>query len=210
MTVQSTQQTAIDIMKERHSVKSYDSTHKMPQEVLEALLKATTTAPSSWNLQHWKFLVIQDQAQKEKLQKIAYGQKQTVEASVVVAVLGDLEANRNAEQVYSEAVASGVMTEDIKQVLISQINQAYESKENARDEANRNASLAAMQLMLAAKAYGYDTCPMGGFDRQQLVEQFNIPARFTPVMLISVGKAAKPAYPSSRFSLDQVVVKESF
>ncbi|MGC5325998.1 nitroreductase family protein [Brevibacillus sp. SYSU BS000544] len=210
MTVQTNQLSAIDIMKQRHSVKSYDASHQMPQEVLEGILTATTMAPSAWNLQHWKFLVIQDQAQKEKLLKIAYGQKQTVEASAVIAVLGDLEANRNAEQIYSAAVTSGMITEEIKQTLVSQINRAYESKETARDEANRNASLAAMQLMLAAKAYGYDTCPMGGFDREQLIEAFNIPTRYMPIMLISVGKAAKPAYPSSRFSLDQVVVKETF
>ena len=109
-------------------------------------------APSSWNLQHWKLLVIDDQAQKEKLLPIAYGQKQIVESSVVIAVLGDLEANKNAQAVFGPAVAGGFMPQAVMDTLVAQIEGAYQYPQVARDEAIRNGSLAAMNLMLAAKA----------------------------------------------------------
>jgi nitroreductase len=67
-----------------------------------------------------------------------------------------------------------------------------------------------MQLMLAAKAKGYDTCPMGGFDKQALIKELNIPDRYIPVMMITIGKAAAPAHASSRFSLEKLVTEESF
>ncbi|WP_281287212.1 nitroreductase family protein [Paenibacillus hemerocallicola] len=73
-----------------------------------------------------------------------------------------------------------------------------------------NASLAAMQLMLATKEAGLDSCPMGGFDSEKLIEAFRIPERYIPVMLVSVGKAAKPAYPSSRFEVEAAAVWNSF
>jgi nitroreductase len=199
------------VINQRHSVKQYDPTYKMSRDEIKELLELTAKAPSSWNLQHWKFLVFDEQEAKEKLLPIAYNQQQVVQASIVVAILGDLEANKNAERVYSEAVKAGYMPAEIKERLVGQIEQAYAGNPHvARDEAIRNASLAAMQLMLAAKAKGLDTCPMGGFDPAKLVEQFNIPDRYLPVMLISVGKAAQPARPSSRFPLDEVIVWNRF
>ncbi len=201
---------AIQVMMERHTVRHYEKGHEIPQETLEAILRAASLAPSSWNLQHWKFLVIQSPEQKEKLLPIAYGQQQVVDSSVVVAVLGDVEANKNAELVWGRAVEQGKVPEQVKETMVSQINGAYQNQQFARDEAVLNASLAAMQLMLAAKAHGYDTCPMGGFDRARFAEAFRVPARYIPVMLITVGKAAKPAHPSDRLSLDEIVVKETF
>ncbi len=198
------------VIEERRSVKAYDASHKMNKEDIVDLLEVTQKAPSSWNLQQWKFFVIDEQDQKDKLLSIAYGQKQVVESSVTIAILGDLEANKNAEIIYGEALAQGRISSEIKDRLVGQINGAYSNAQVARDEAFLNASLAGMQLMLAARAKGYDTCPMGGFNKQAFVEQFEIPSRYVPVMLVVVGKAAKPGYPSSRFSIDDVTVWNQF
>ncbi|KIL36269.1 NAD(P)H nitroreductase [Gordoniibacillus kamchatkensis] len=203
----------IRLMEERHSVRNYEQYYAIPQEHLETILKAAATAPSSWNLQHWKFLVVESREDKEKLLPIANGQRQVVDSSVTVAVLGDLEANKNAEAVYGELVAKGLMPAQVKDTLLAQIEAAYSRSDAARlarDEAIRNSALAAMQLMLAAKALGYDTCPMGGFNPRQLMQAFNIPERYVPLMLISVGKAAKPAHASSRLPLERMVVRGSF
>lgn len=210
MIQQTVQSEVLKVLSDRRAVKQYKVGHQMPKENLEQLLKSASETPSAWNLQHWKFLVIEDQAQKERLLPIAYGQKQIVESSVVIAVLGDLEANKNAELVFSPAVADGFMSKEVMDSLVGQINGAYQNPQVARDEAIRNGSLASMQLMIAAKAMGYDTCPMGGYDVAKFVEAFNVPARYVPVMLITVGLAASPARPSGRFSLDQITVKNTF
>ncbi|SFJ09519.1 nitroreductase family protein [Thermoflavimicrobium dichotomicum] len=199
------------VVNERHSVRKYDPTVQLSKEELEEIIEIATKAPSSWNLQHWKFLVINDREKKEKLLPIAYHQEQVVQASAVIAVLGDLEAYKNAEPVYDAAIKAGYMKEEVKKIMVEQIAQAYETKPYmARDAAILNASLASMQLMLAAKAKGYDTCAMGGFDPDKLVEAFKIPDRYLPVMLISVGKAAKPAHPTVRFPVEDVTVWNSF
>ncbi|MBP1989224.1 nitroreductase family protein [Paenibacillus eucommiae] len=200
----------IKVMEERHAVKEYQKGVKIPKEHLQQLLQAATLAPSAWNLQHWKFLVIEEDAYKEKLLPIAYGQKQIVESSVVVAVLGDLQANLKVDSVFGPLVEAGFLPQETKDALAGQINGAYQNSQVARDEAIRNASLAAMQLMLAAKGLGYDSGPMGGFDPAKLIQEFNIPERYLPVMLIAVGTAATPARASSRLSLDEVVVSNTF
>ncbi|MEC1183621.1 nitroreductase family protein [Bacillus altitudinis] len=197
-------QKTIDILKERASVKEYDTTHEMTKEELTELLDITTKAPSAWNLQHWHFTVFHSAESKAKLLPIAYNQKQVSQASAVIAVLGDLEANLNGEKIYSELAEQGFITEDIKETLMTQINGAYQSEQYAREAAYSNASLAAMQLMIAAKAMGYDTCAMGGFSKEVYVKEFNVSGRYEPVMLISVGKAAKEAHKSNRFDIEEV------
>ncbi|MFK7694634.1 nitroreductase family protein [Paenibacillus sp. HJGM_3] len=199
------------VVNERHAVKHYDPNHRISRADLMEILEMAGKAPSSWNLQHWKFLVIEDPGKKQALLPIANNQKQVVDASVVVAVLGDLEAHRHAEPLYSGAVKAGAISEELKNTLVGQIQGVYKSSPQVgRDEAIRNASLAAMQLMLAAKAKGYDTCPMGGYNPAKLVEEFHIPSRYLPIMLVTIGKALKPAYSSPRFKVEEITVWNGF
>jgi len=67
-----------------------------------------------------------------------------------------------------------------------------------------------MQLMLAAKAKGLDSCPMGGYDADRFIQEFNIPSRYVPVLLIPIGKAITPARPSTRISVEKKIVWNSF
>jgi len=67
-----------------------------------------------------------------------------------------------------------------------------------------DSGLVSMQLMLVARAKGYDTVPMGGFDQAKFVEAFDIPERYAPIMLIAIGKAAKPGHPTLRLPIEDV------
>lgn len=196
---------------ERHSVRKYDSAATIPQEELNEILRLAASAPSSWNLQHWRFLVVTDQAQKEKLLPVAYGQQQVVDAYATIIILGDLEADKAARVVYDDALAKGLVNEQVRDTMISQVEGAYKGNPDiARDEAIRNSSFAAMQLMLAAKAKGYDTCPMGGYNRDALIEALNIPPRYLPTLMLTLGKASVQAHPTTRLGLDQLVIENSF
>ncbi|AKL84791.1 nitroreductase family protein [Bacillus atrophaeus] len=194
----------LDILQQRASVKEYDKNATISKEEMTELLELTTKAPSAWNLQHWHFTVFHSDEAKAALLPVAYNQKQIIESSAVVAVLGDLKANENGEDVYGELAKQGLITDEIKQTLLGQINGAYQNEQFARDSAFLNASLAAMQLMIAAKAKGYDTCAIGGFNKEQFQEQFDVSDRFVPVMLISIGKAVKPAHQSNRLPVSEV------
>ncbi|WP_289141089.1 nitroreductase family protein [uncultured Brevibacillus sp.] len=203
--------TTEQVMEARHSVRKYDPTATIPQGELNEILRLAASAPSSWNLQHWRFLVVTDPAIKEKLLPIAFNQQQVVDAYATIIILGDLEADKSARLVYDEAVANGLMIESVRDTMIAQIEGAYKSNpEIARDEAIRNSSYAAMQLMLAAKAKGYDTCPMGGYNRDALIKELNIPSRFLPTLMLTIGKASVQAHPTARFGLDQLVINNSF
>ncbi|WP_203364106.1 nitroreductase family protein [Bacillus sp. REN10] len=189
----------------RHSTKIYDPTIVISEDELKQLLEVAGKAPSAWNLQQWHFLVFNKKETQQKLLPIAYNQQQVADASAVICILGDLEGNKNIDPVFDPAVAAGAMTPELKEILAGQINGAYNRPEYPRDAAILNSSLAAMQFMLAAKATGWDTCPIGGFNADALKTEFQISDRYLPTMLITIGKPLQEARPSDRLPLNQLI-----
>jgi len=194
------------VMHDRKSVRKYESDFKIPQSELEELLVEATTAPSSSNLQPWRFLVIQDEEVKKELRLIANNQEQVETASAIIAVLGDTEMYNNAEEVYTKNFELGYMDEATKNMMIENSLKLYPNlpKEILKNIATFDAGLISMQIMLLAKDMGYDTVTMGGFNKEAFAERFELTDNLVPIVLIAIGKAAASAYGSSRLALNDI------
>ncbi|UOB20067.1 nitroreductase family protein [Macrococcus armenti] len=175
----------------RRAVKQYDPAFKLSQEEILDLLDAANKAPSAWNLQHWKFMVVHSDESKQKLLPIAFNQQQIVDASAVIVILGDKEAYKNIDEICAPDIEKGRMTEEIKARIANQVNNAYENEHYAYEAAVMNSTFPAMQIMNFATLRDLGTCTIGGFNRTQLIETFKIDERYVPTMLITVGKATK-------------------
>lgn len=196
------------LLKERHSVRKYDSTYKISHDEIKDILKEATQAPSSSNLQPWRFIVIQDQETKKELRTIANNQEQVETASAVIAVLGDKEMYKSVEKIYQSALEAGFMDEANMERLIESTNKTYPfaPEETRKNIATFDAGLISMQIMLIAKDRGFDTVPMGGFNKEQFIEKFKVSDRYFPVVLIPIGKAAAPAFKTTRLPLEDVLI----
>ena len=122
-----------DVLYERTSTRAFNPNKEISSTELHEILKAATQAPSAWNLQHWKFLVFQGEDVQKRLHPIAYNQQQILDASAVVAILGDLEAYKNVEPVYGPIVEQGFMKEEAKERLAKNIESAYAREQFPRD-----------------------------------------------------------------------------
>ncbi len=198
-----------EVIKDRHSVRKYDASYQISIDEIKDIIQEATTAPSSSNLQPWRFMVFQDQETKKELRAIAYNQEQVETASAVIAVLGDKEMYKSIDKVYLSAHEAGYMDKANMERLIASANNTYP---NAPEEIRKNIAafdtgLISMQLMLIAKERGYDTVPMGGFDKQQFIEKFNVSERYFPIVLIPLGKAAAPAFGSTRLPIEDVIIE---
>lgn len=200
------QQQFFNVIQDRRSVRYYYSGAKIPREVMNEILQQATLAPSGANLQPWRFLVIDSPELKQKLFPIANQQQQVIEASAVIAVLGDLEGYTLAEKIYGMTVDAGYMPEETAKSFVERYQGLFASMptETVLRKVLIDSGLVSMQLMLVAHAKGYDTVPMGGFDQAKFTEAFNIPERYTPVMLIAIGKGAKPGHPTVRLPIEDV------
>lgn len=195
------------VILERHSVRKYDSTVKISQQEILDILKEATLAPSSSNLQPWKFIVIQDEETKKELRAIANNQEQVETSSAVIAVLGDKEMYKNVENIYRPALDAGMIDEERFSQIVANTTKLYSSAtvEGRVNIANFDTGLVSMQLMLIAKARGYDTVPMGGFNKQKFIERFEISDRYFPAVLIALGKAAAPGRETTRLPIQEIV-----
>ena len=202
---------AIETIKHRISANNFDSTKTLSEAEIKDLISYAIEAPSSFNIQHWRFVAVTKSEEKARLKAVAYNQAKVSDAAVTFIVLGDLQAHEKLPEIYQPLIAAGAMKQEQVDGVIGMANGFYANNSAmARDEAIRGASLAAMTLMLAAEAKGLVSGPMIGFDPEGVKREFGVSDRYIPVMLIAVGYAAAGNHPRKpRLSLDQVLAFES-
>jgi nitroreductase len=196
------------IMKGRRSIRNYDPSVKISKEEMTEILEEATTAPSSVNAQPWRFLVIESPEGKEKLTKLAkFNQSQVTTSSAVIAVFADMNNADYLEEIYSKAVDLGYMPQEVKDRQIEALMAHFEQlpAQVNRETILVDAGLVSMQLMLTARTHGYDTNPIGGYDKENIAEVFGLEKeRYVPVMLLSIGKAADEGYASYRLPVYRI------
>ncbi|WP_339147136.1 MULTISPECIES: nitroreductase family protein [unclassified Sutcliffiella] len=196
------------IMKGRRSIRNYDPSVKISKEEMTEILEEATTAPSSVNAQPWRFLVIESPEGKEKLTKLAkFNQSQVTTSSAVIAVFADMNNADYLEGIYSKAVDLGYMPQEVKDRQMEALMAHFEQlpAQVNRETILVDAGLVSMQLMLTARTHGYDTNPIGGYDKENIAEIFGLEKeRYVPVMLLSIGKAADEGYASYRLPVDRI------
>lgn len=178
------------VLDKRRSVNNFIEGIKMGVEDIRPILEDVKLAPSAFNLQHTSYIVVLDEEKKEKVREAAYGQYKIHSASAVVLVLGDKEAYKNTANLKQGMVDLGIINAHELENIVDETTKFYEERgeEFMKEEAIRNASLSAMLFMLAAKNRGWDTCPMIGFDQQQMRELFHVPETHEIALLITIGK----------------------
>jgi nitroreductase len=180
----------ITAIHERRAVKHYDPAFKMPAEDEAKLLKAFRQSPTSFNIQNWRVVNVKDPSIRLQIQEAAWGQEQVTKASLLLVLCADIKAwEKNPARYWENA------PEEVKNYLVPMIKPFYENQDQKqRDEAMRSVGIGAQTLMLAAKAMGYDSCPMIGFDPDAVAKIINLPDDHAIGMLLTIGKATKPAF----------------
>ena len=184
----------------------------LQREMIEELIAHSCQAPSEFNLEPWRFIVVRDQERKELLYQCAYRQEMVRDAAAVVVVCGDTRGYERAGRVVSEWAGLGLVASGDVAGVEASIRAAYEGNERARMMmAVRNPSFVAMSLMLLATEQGIATAPIVSFSEDALRRAFHVPDRYVPVMLVAMGMAstmkAQPAR-SPRVAASEVIFHE--
>ena len=196
-----------DAIKTRRAIKKFDNTYKMSPEQVKSLMELTILSPTSYNQQNWRFVTITDQAVKEKIHVAARNQAQPLDGSLVILLCGNMNAWKDDPMRYWK----NHPLEKQEHVRDAMYKKYSESPQNRRDEAMRSCGFAAQTIMLAAKQMGLDSCPMVGFEYDEIAKIINLPDEHIIVMMIVVGKAASPAAErGGQLSLDKVVFENKF
>lgn len=193
---------------ERRSIRKYKSDVKIHHKEMIDILKDATRAPSSMNMQPWRFVIVDSVQGKEKLRSVLYGNQLQLEtSSAMICIFTDLKKYTYAEKIYQQAVNQGLMPEEVKERQLRNISNMVDSLDEHQVHLGGliDSGLVAMQLMLVAKNYGYDTCPIGGFNHESIAETLGLdPKRYKPVMIVSIGKADEKGYDSVRLDIKDI------
>ena len=196
-----------DVIKGRKSVKYFDPNVKIKREEIIEMLNEANIAPSSCNLQPWRYIVVDTPEGKEKLGSANYNKIQNDTSAAMIIVLGDLNHYGKFDEIYGEAVKKGYMTEEVKDGFEKGMGPQLENlpTDKNREGVYFDCGLWTMQFANIAYAKGYDTNIIGGFIREKVAELFELEESLIPVMLIALGKKEKEARPTVRIKAENLV-----
>lgn len=180
----------IEAIKERRSINFFESDKGIPDDRIKELFEIANLAPSSFNLQPWKVVVVKDSERKKVLRQCAFDQPKVEDASLVLIVIADPNAmEENIDRMLDSWQELGYMKPEMRETYKGMANNLYGSPDSLKRKlfAVKNTSLFAMNLMIAAKGLGLETHPMDGFDEDCIKREFNIPDDKIIPMLIAVG-----------------------
>jgi len=198
----------------RYAVKTFDSGRKIPAETWKALEETLVLSPSSYGLQPWQFLVVEDAAVRAKLRPASWGQSQVTDAShyVVFASKVRIEEADLDRFVARTAEVRGVPAEalaPLRKMMLGDLVLGPRSKVIA-DWAARQTYIALGNFMTAAAAVGIDTCPMEGIDPPKYDEILGLAGsgHQTVVACAAGFRSAADKYaaaPKVRYAIEDVV-----
>ncbi len=197
----------IESIEHRRAIKHYDPNHTMPEADLARLIAAMKIAPTSFNIQNYRFVVVRDKQLRQEIRAVAWDQAQVTDASVLFILCADLDAHtKDPARYWAHA------PKPVQDFLVPAIIPFYGGKPQLiRDEGMRSTGFAGMTLMLAATELGYESCPMVGFDPVAVAKLIRLPENVAISFMIAVGKQTQGAWPrGERLPDSEVVIHDRF
>jgi nitroreductase len=196
----------------RRATPSFDG-RPIPADDLRKILEAGLAAPSGYNLQPWRFIVVQTPEQKKRLRAASYNQAKVEEASAVIVACGDSDGwRRDLDLMLQQGREGGMPESYAEQAKISVPNYLSSfSGEKMHAWLNKHVMIAYSFMMLTAESLGYDTAPMEGFEEEKVRETLRLPLSYRVVALLALGHNKGPEkFDGGRFNLAHTVFGEEF
>ena len=194
-----------DIVMQRYAVKKFDG-RLIDEDKISELLELVRFAPSALNLQPWKIKIIRDKKVKEQLRQASNDQAQITTCSHLLVFCADTDYDGLIHRLEALMKKHGAPLE--MQKMVTGMASGFVAKMSAEQKfawSQAQTYLALGNALNGAKALGFESCPMGGFDPKEYSRILKIPAHLVPVMLCPVGYAADKPMPKVRFALDEIV-----
>lgn len=162
----------LDALKFRHACKIFDPDRKIEKDDLETILQCGRLSPSSFGMEPWKFLVIQDTAVREKLRTACWNQPQITDSSDVVVILVTPDAIRPDTDYVKSMFARRNLPQDAKAAYLERYKSHLESEVEPLMSyyawGSKQCYIALANMMSGAAAQGIDSCPIEGFCKKDV------------------------------------------
>ncbi|MBC9931273.1 NAD(P)H-dependent oxidoreductase [Chitinophaga qingshengii] len=181
----------IEKLEWRYAVKKFDPAKKLTATQLDRITTATRLSASSYGLQPYKVLIVENPAIRERLKAASWNQSQITDASHLVVFARVSNLNESHVDDYTNNIAA---TRHINQEDLAGFAGVMKGTVNRLDEAgaaawtSKQAYLALGTLLTAAAAEGIDACPMEGFDAARYDEILGLKDKgLATVVIAAIG-----------------------
>lgn len=201
-----------EVVLARRSTPSFDG-RSIPHEDMRRILEAGLHAPSGYNMQPWRFIVVQLPEQKKKLRAASYNQAKVEEASAVIVACGDADGWRKDLDKMLQMGRDGGMPESYASQARSSVPNYMSSftPDQMKAWLNKQVMLAYTHMMLMAEVLGYDTAPMEGFEQEKVHEALRLPISYWVVALLAIGHLhGADKFDGGRFEMAHTVFGEEY
>lgn len=193
------------VIEQRRATPSFDGA-PIPDADLKTILEAGLQAPSGYNLQPWRFIVVRTPDQRRRLRAASFNQAKVEEASVVIVACGDKDGWRTDLEEMIRMGREHGMTENYAEQALANIPEYLGNHPNLIAWLNRHVMIAVTTMMLMAEALGYDTAPMEGYESEKVCEVLRLPLSYEVVALLGIGHLRGPdKFNGGRFSMARTV-----
>src|SRR5271170_4887441 len=207
----SMEKTLTQAIAQRRATASFDGS-SIPNDDLKKILEAGLHAPSGYNMQPWRFVIVRSPEQRRRLRAASYNQAKVEEASAVIVACGDADGWRNGDlEEMLRLGREGGMPENYAEQAKTAIPEYLSNHPNLPMWLNRHVMIAFTSMMMMAEVLGYDTAPMEGFEEEKVREVLRLPLSYNVVALLAIGHAKGPEkFSGGRFSMAQTVFGEEY
>ena len=191
-----------DAARRRRSIRAFEP-GPLPREELDAVLDVVRLAPSAFNVQPWRFVVVETPEKKAQLAAVAGHQRQVLAAPAVIVLYTDVaDALARVDEVLHPGM-EGAKRDAARATILG----AFAGRGDAEREAwgAEQGNIALGYLLLAAEAHGLQTSPMLGFDAEGVKALLGLPAHVRLPALVAIGRGAEAGFPHHRQPLERLV-----
>lgn len=204
------EKTFMEAMDFRHACKVFDDTKKISKEDLNFILETGRKSPSSFGMEPWKFVVIQNQELKEKIKPFCWDQPQITTCSDLVLIYASIDGVKPSSNIPEKRFSRREMPKEKKDFYLKlyadHLEETLSSDKNIFSWTARQSYIALGNMMTGAASIGIDSCPIEGFEKEKVEKIIGIdPTKYQLAVVVPFGYRLNEQSSQLRVDLDEIV-----
>lgn len=190
----------------RHACKVFDTAKKISDEDINFILEAGRLSPSSFGMEHWKFIVITNQELKNKLKPYCWNQNQIDSCSHLVVLTAKVDDVKDGSDYRAKMLARRGLPEDLYEAYLQKYDNhvgSFEEKE-LKFWSEKQCYIAGANMATVAAMIGVDSCFIEGFEKDKVSDILEIPTDFSMAYILAFGYRQNEQSSKQRLLLDEI------
>lgn len=199
----------LEAMAFRHACKRFDTAKAIPQEQFESILEVARISPSSFGMEPWRLIVVRNESLRKALKPLCWNQNQITECSELVILTTDNDIVRSRSPYVRKMFERRGLAAEAVDTYVGVYKNYLAPLENdellLENWTAKQCYIAAANMMTYAATLKIDSCPIEGFEKEQVEAVLDLPQGKTVALMCAFGYRVNPQSEQKRLSMKEIV-----